>query len=125
MFVSGSKQPLRLQARLQLFKSLLEGACPQRFQIINQELIITPGLINAQPGAADNPHPVFQIKQHPGPRKWSAPDGGAKDDGPDLAVLVFQGKIHMARGRPMQIGNLAFHPEKIKALFQKLFDQAI
>jgi hypothetical protein len=60
-------------------------------------------------------HPVLEAEfQRPGSRP--------EEDGPDLALVVFEGEVKMARCGPSKVGDLAFDPELIEGGFQDILD---
>ena len=99
----------------QLLKRDLKLSDAAGFEILKDDLVIAPGLIDADAAQADDVHAVFghefQISVLP-----------AEHDAADLGFFVLQGKIEMLRGRHMEIRDLAADPEKRIMFLQKGLD---
>ena len=115
LLVDGLEKALGLQLGFQLLEGDLQGAHAPGLGVVQDELVLAAGLVDVHPRPADDVHPVLEVELEP-------PGNGPEQHRPDLAVLVFEREVEMARGGPAEVGDLALDPELIEGGLQDVLD---
>jgi hypothetical protein len=84
------EETLLLEPSLELLEGLLQGAEPAGLHEIHVELVLAPHLVQPDAPQAKEAHAVLGLKPQ-------LPGLGTKHDRPDLAPLVLEGQVHVAR----------------------------
>ena len=123
-FLAGRvEKALRIEAGLELFEGLLQGPQPPRLNGIDDELVFAPGRIDGQSRPADEAHPLFDLES--ARAAADLVERTPENHRPDLAFVVLEGEVDVARRRTPQVGHLPLHPNDRKALLQKRFDPLV
>ena len=102
-FVGGVEKPLVRQFFLQYLEGPAQGAFARLLQMLDDELEVPPGKIEAGAGMGQDLHAVFRREGQPHPLH---PKQGA----PNLTVFVLEGEIDMPGARARQVGDLSPDP---------------
>ncbi len=115
LLVDGIEEPLGLKPGFQLLEGDLQGAHTPGLGVVQDQLVLAAGPVDVHPCPADDVHAVLEVE-------FERPGDGTEKHRPDLAVLVFESEVEMARGGPAKIGDLALDPELIEGGLQDILD---
>ena len=112
------EQTLRSQLLLQPIKLALQSAFASFFEMFDDELVFTPRLVQADPGASQHVEAISRFEAQPGAARL---EHGAAN----LGCRILQGEIQMSRGWPRDIGKLAFDPHGRQGILEQIMRQAV
>jgi hypothetical protein len=101
---------------LELFEGELEGALAPGFDDLDDDLVLAPGLVDAEPAAADDLEPVLEVE-------GDLPRGKAEHDPPELAPGILQGEIEVPRGVTVEVRDLPLDPDRGDGRLQGELDE--
>ena len=117
-FLSAAKQSFGGKLFFQLLEGQRQRALPLRLHIVDIKLQIAAHRVDAHPAETQHCHAVLR-------REAQHRSLAAKHHRRDLALVVFESEIEMARRRHAKVGDFALHPERIESRLQRAFDPLI
>ena len=114
-FAAGVEKALGGQFFPPLLQQLEQGALPRQLHAFDHDLVFgTPGIGGQAPGG-DDLHAVFRGKAQP---PGASPPADPVQDG----VGIFEGKIQVTRGGPLEPGNFPAHPHSGESPFHRTLE---
>jgi len=115
LFVRGVEEPFGLKPGFQLLEGDLQGARTLGLGVVQDELVLAAGPVYVHPRPAEDVHPILEIE-------LERAGDGAEEHRPDLAFLILEGEVEMARRGPAEVRDLALDPELIEGGLQDVLD---